>query len=118
MPPDLSTTNLWLGVLATVAVLELAALVVAGVFAYRAWRRVEAAIDRIDEQRIAPLTARAHEVLDDVQQKLASVDSTVDAVRTSVRSRFWPVIGLARAVSASVERMRTPGTTGGAAGPT
>jgi len=107
MSPDLGTTNQWLGILAAVAVVELAAMLIAGLVAYRAWRRVEAALTRIEAEQIAPLTARAHELLDEMQGRLASVDRTVDVVRSSVRSRFWPVIGLARAVSAGVGRLRT-----------
>jgi hypothetical protein len=64
---DLTTTNLLLGILATVSLLE--ALVVIGLFAggIFVFRRMMIAFARIEERQIAPAAKRVNEILDDVK---------------------------------------------------
>lgn len=81
---DLTTTNLFLGILAGVAVVELLALITAGVMMRRAWQRgverVDAFERRLDvfeqraEQMMAPLAARAGAIMDHVERVSARVD--------------------------------------------
>lgn len=106
MGNDLGTTNLWLGILAGVAVIELLALIVGGIVAYRAWRRIDAMLGRLEAQQIAPLATRAHGLMDDLQARLEQVDRTVESLRVGVRGRVWPLVGLARAVRAGIGTLR------------
>ena len=67
MPADLTTTNVLLGILATVSVLE--ALVVIGLFAGGVimFRRMMGAFAHIEEHQIAPAAKRVNAILDDVK---------------------------------------------------
>ena len=67
MTVDLTTTNVLLGVLATVSVLE--ALTVVGLLAggFVMFRRIVTLIEQIDERRIAPAAAKLNAILDDVK---------------------------------------------------
>ena len=67
MPVDLTTTNVLLGILATVSVLE--ALAVVGLFigGYLLFRRMMTLIQGIEERQVAPAAARVNAILDDVK---------------------------------------------------
>lgn len=73
MATDLSTTNILLGILAAVSLLE--AVAVLGVFAagFLIFRRLMQVIDAIEERQVAPAVARLNAILDDVK----GVTSTV-----------------------------------------
>jgi hypothetical protein len=67
MSGDLTTTNILLGILATVSVLEVLAVI--GLFALGAIavRRVMHALARIEERQLAPATERITHILDDLK---------------------------------------------------
>ena len=67
MAIDLTTTNVLLGILATVSVLE--TLAVAGLFVcgYLLFRRMMTLIEGIEERQVAPAAARVSDILDDVK---------------------------------------------------
>ena len=67
MTVDLTTTNVLLGILATVSVLEV--LAVAGLFAggFIMFRRLMNVITELEERRVAPAAARLNDILDDVK---------------------------------------------------
>lgn len=67
MTVDLTTTNVLLGILATVSVLE--ALAVVGLLAggFVMFRRVMKLLAEIEERRVAPAAAKVYEILDDVK---------------------------------------------------
>jgi hypothetical protein len=73
MSLDLTTTNVLLGILAAVSVLE--AIAVLGVFLGAAfvYRRLMKTIDGIELRHVAPATVRVNAILDDIK----SVTSTV-----------------------------------------
>src|SRR5882672_9501095 len=113
MEANLATTNLWLGIMAAVSVLEALLLVGVGIAAFVLYRRVT---DRIVgfEQRVAPTMARVNAILDDVKDVTAKVreetdrvdhairatmdrvDDTADRVRSNVRAKTSKIIGLVR----------------------
>jgi len=67
MAIDLTTTNVLLGILATVSVIEALAFVGVFVGGYLLFRRVMALIKGIEERQVAPTAARVNDILDDVK---------------------------------------------------
>jgi len=67
MTVDLTTTNVLLGILATVSVLE--ALSVVALFAggFMMLRRLMTLIEAVEQRQVAPMTARVNAILDDVK---------------------------------------------------
>ena len=67
MAPDLTTTNVLLGIMAAVSLLEalaLLALIGGGLLLYRRMTRL---IAGIEERQVTPVTARVNAILDDVK---------------------------------------------------
>ena len=89
MTVDLTTTNVLLGILATVSVLE--ALAVVGLLAsgFIVFRRLMKLIDSIDERRVAPAAAKVNEILDDVKH-ITGVASRA-AERADRMTGWWRV---------------------------
>jgi hypothetical protein len=91
MAPDLTTTNVLLGIMAAVSLLEgLAALgaMLAGLLVYR---RVMQVVSSIEERQIAPAAARVNAILDDVKgvtstirQKAGRLERLVDWVLDAI----------------------------------
>ena len=73
MAPDLTTTNVLLGVMAAVSLLE--AMAVLGVLlgGFLMYRRVVQVVESIEERQVAPAVTRVNAILDDVK----GVTSTV-----------------------------------------
>lgn len=125
MTVDLSTTNLLLGILAAMSVLQGLAFAAAGIFAYRVYRQVMATIAELEARQVAPLTARVNEILADVKsisaringqvarvdetlsETLERVDETTDRVRTSVREKSRRALAVLRGLRAMVEAALT-----------
>jgi len=85
MPLDLTTTNVLLGIMAAVSLLEalaVIALVGAGVVFYR---RLLRAIAGIEERQIAPTVARVNTILDDVKGVTSVVKQAADGADAGVR---------------------------------
>ena len=117
---DLQTTNIALIVMAVVSVLE--ALVVIGIAigAFVAYRRVMALVNELESRHVAPLTAKANGILDDVKAITATaqlqaervdhaiagtmerVDETAGRVRHSVLEQLARISGLVRGARAAV----------------
>ena len=94
---DLSTTNILLGIMAVVSLLEALALIVViggGVLLYR---RLCKLLAGIEERQIAPVAARVSAILDDVKGVSATVKGATDAADSSVRGGLaWVVRTLGR----------------------
>lgn len=73
MPPDLTTTNVLLGIPAAVSLLEAAGVV--GVFlgAFLIYRRVMQVVESIEDRQVAPAIARVNAILDDVKDVTSTV---------------------------------------------
>lgn len=105
---SLSTTNMWLGILAVVSLLEFLMIVGAGLFAYKMYKQVMTTVETIERVHVAPLRARVDGILDEVQIVTEKVkhaqESVSDALRhvtgtgtmvvETVRSKAWPIIGV------------------------
>jgi hypothetical protein len=85
MATNLATTNLFLGVMAAVSLLE--ALAVLGVFAaaFMVFRRLMQVINAIEERQVAPAVARLNAILDDVKGVTATVKDEAERVDRVVR---------------------------------
>jgi hypothetical protein len=73
MAASLTTTNVLLGIMAAVSVLE--ALAVIGIFlgAFLLYRRLVRVIGGIEERQIAPVAARVTAILDDIKDVTSTV---------------------------------------------
>lgn len=118
---DLGTTNLFLGVLAVVSLIELIGLVVAAFFAYRLYARAYALVEGLEDRQVAPAMSRVNAILDDVKDVTAKVheetervdqairgtidrvDETADRVRANVRVRANWVLGLVHGTRVAIE---------------
>src|SRR5438093_8248178 len=84
MAIDLTTTNLLLGILAAVSVLEALGLIGLFVGALLLARRLRKALEDIEARQIAPAAARVNAILDDVQGVTTTVRCRVEGVNESV----------------------------------
>ena len=121
MESQLGTTNLFLGIIAAVSVLQAVLVIGAAVGGFIAYRRVMALLASLQEQQIAPAMIRVNAILDDVRSvsgkvraetervddaihsTIDRVDHTVDRVRWNVRARTSRIIGLVRGARVALE---------------
>jgi hypothetical protein len=123
MDGELATTNLLLGIMAAVSVLEALLIIGVGVGAYLVYRRVLMLVEGVEQRQIAPAMARINAILDDVKgvslkmkeetervdrairTTMDRVDDTADRVRTNVRAKTSRIVGLIRGVRVAIESM-------------
>ena len=121
MSAELGTTNLLLGIMAAVSVLEALVIIGIGVAGFMVYRKVMALVDSgltlaqgIEARQVAPAMMRVNAILDDVKNVTATVkqetdrvdhaihttidriDDTADRVRTNVRAKTSAVVGAIR----------------------
>ncbi len=121
MSGELGTTNLLLGIMAAVSVLEALVIIGIGVAGFMIYRKVMALVDSgltlaqgIEARQVAPAMMRVNAILDDVKNVTATVkqetdrvdhaihttidriDDTADRVRTNVRAKTSAVVGAIR----------------------
>jgi hypothetical protein len=124
---NLSTTNLLLGILAAVSVIELLGLIAAGLFGYRMYTQVMQLVEGIEERQVAPAMARVNAILDDVKTVSTTVheetervdhairdtfdrvDETAERVRANVQTRAGRVVGLVRGIRVAIETFLSGG---------
>ena len=121
MQPDLGTTNLLLGIMAVVSVLEALVVVGMGVAGWIMYRRVAELVNGLEERYIVPLRARVDAILDDVKgvtekvkdetdrvdhairATIDRVDDTADRVRATMRAKTSRIVGFIRGVRVAIE---------------
>jgi len=121
MQPDLGTTNLLLGVMAVVSVLEALVVIGMGVAGLIMYRRVMELVNGLEARHIVPLRARVDQILDDVKgvtekvkeetdrvdhairTTMDRVDDTADRVRANVRAKTSRIVGFVRGIRAVIE---------------
>ena len=121
MSGQLGTTNLLLGIMAAVSVLEALVIIGMGVAGFMVYRKVMALVDSgmtlaqgIEARQVAPAMMRVNAILDDVKNVTATVkqetdrvdhaihstidriDDTADRVRSNVREKTSAVLGAIR----------------------
>lgn len=96
MAPDLSTTNVLLGIMAAVSILEalaLLALIGGGLLFYR---RLTQLLAGIEERHVAPVSSRVNAILDDVKGVSSTVKGATDLADSSVRWGLTRLLQLVR----------------------
>jgi hypothetical protein len=139
--PNLDTTNLLLGIMAAVSVLEALLLIGMGIGGFMAYRRVMQLVNDLEARQIAPLREKVDGILVDVKTVTARVsqqtervdhaisgtihrvDETADRVKGSLRDKVNQAVGVARGIRAVItsflgndtdEPVRRPGDVYGA----
>ncbi|HWF86015.1 MAG TPA: hypothetical protein VG222_14250 [Vicinamibacterales bacterium] len=123
MAGDFATTNLLLGIMAAVSVLEALVLIGIGVAGLLVYRRVMDLLTHMEQRQVAPAMARVNAILDDVKGVSATVkaetervdtaihstmdriDDTADRVRSNVRAKTSRLVGVVRGVRVAIEDM-------------
>ena len=77
---DLSTTNLLLGIMAAVSVLQGLVLIGAGVAGFLAYKRVTQLVTDLEARQIAPLREKVEAILGDVKTVTARVSQQTERV--------------------------------------
>ena len=90
---SLTTTNVLLGIMALVSVLEALALIALLGGGFLLYRRMTRLIAGIEERQIAPVTARVNAILDDVKGVTSVVKQVTTGAEAGVR---WGVARLLR----------------------
>jgi len=123
----LGTTNLILGIIATVSVLEALVLIGLGVGGFMAYRRVMDLVNGLEQRHVAPAMSRVNAILDDVKAvsvkvkeetervdqairtTMDRVDDTADRVRWNVRAKTSRIVGFVRGARVAIESILTHG---------
>jgi uncharacterized protein YoxC len=123
MSAELGTTNLLLGIMAAVSVLEALAIIGLGIAGYMVYSRVMELVNGLETRQIAPTMARVNAILDDVRdvttkvkqetervdqaihRTMDRVDDTADRVRSNVREKTSRIIGFVRGLRVAMESM-------------
>lgn len=121
MEANLGTTNLLLGIMAAVSVLEALLILGVGVACFIVYRRVMTLVEGLETRQVAPAMARVNAILDDVKGVTAKVkeetervdmairttmdrvDDTADRVRSNVRAKTSRVVGFVRGLRVALE---------------
>ncbi len=115
---DLHTTNVLLGIMAAVSVLEALLIIGMAVGGFLAYKRVMQLVTDLEARQIAPLRLKVDAILADVQSVTARVsqqservdhaisgtmgrvDETAERVKGSVRDKVSQAVGVVRGVRA------------------
>jgi hypothetical protein len=128
MEPNLGTTNLLLGIMAAVAVLEALVIVGIGIAAFVIYRRATELMATLEARHIGPVMIRVNAILDDVKgvtskvkeetervdyaihSTMDRIDDTADRVRSNVRAKTSRLIGMVRGARVAIEAMLHAGS--------
>lgn len=123
MPADLDTTNLLLGIMAAVSILEGLLIVAMGVGGWIAYRRFTTLVAGLEERQIAPVLTRVNDILDQLQiitrtvrtdtervehairHTMGRVDNTAHRVRADVRAKTSWIVGTIRGVRVALREI-------------
>lgn len=114
---NLDTTNLLLGIMAVVSVLEAVVLIGVGVMTYRFYTHAMQTVREVEARQIAPLVARVNtlmtrmdgilvdvkDVTSRVSNRTERVDTAIRNTTSSVSSRVHRVLTLVHSARAAVD---------------
>jgi len=119
----LGTTNVMLGIMAAVSVIEALVIIGLGVAGYLVYKRVMTLVAGLEERQVAPAMARVNAILDDVKvvtekvkeeaervdsairTTMDRVDDTADRVRSNVRAKTSRIVGIVRGARVALEHI-------------
>jgi uncharacterized protein YoxC len=104
MVVDLTTTNVLLGIMAAVSVLEGIALIAGGFMGMRMYREMREQIQAIEQRHLVPLTAKVLPLVDRASPIMDEAKALTAEAR-AVTAQASPLIDDARALMKSVQRM-------------
>jgi len=117
---DLHTTNILLGIMAAVSVLEALSIIGLGVGAFVAYKHVMQLMTDLEQRQIAPLREKVEDILGDVKAVTARVseqtervdhaitgtidrvDETAERMKSTVRDKVYQAVGVVRGVRAVI----------------
>src|SRR5919197_5024059 len=102
MSGELGTTNVLLGIMAAVSVLEALVIIGVGVAGFMAYRRVMTLVEGLEHRQVAPAMSRVNAILDDVKGVTAKVKEETERVDTAIRSTIDRVDDTAHRVGSTV----------------
>lgn len=123
MGSQLGTTNLLLGIMAAVSVLEALAIVGIGIAGFMVYRKVMELVNGLEVRQVAPAMLRVNAILDDVKvvsakvkeetervdqaihSTMGRIDDTADRVRSNVRAKTSRFVGFVRGLRVAIEGM-------------
>jgi hypothetical protein len=123
MEGQLATTNLLLGIMAAVSVLQALVIIGVGIAAWSVYRRVTEIVSGLEQRQVAPAMARVNAILDDVKGVTAKVreetervdqairttmdrvDDTAERVRSNMRAKTSWVVGIVRGLRVTIEEL-------------
>ena len=123
MEPNLGTTNLLLGIMAAVSLLEGLVIIGIGVAGFVMYKRVSELVSTLEAKHVAPAMVRVNAILDDVKDvtntvraetervdhaihsTMDRIDDTADRVRSNVRVKTRRIIGVIRGARAVIEAL-------------
>jgi len=123
MAGELATTNLLLGIMAAISVLEGLVIIGAGIAGFMAYRHVMEVVSGIETRQVAPAMVKVNAILEDVKAVSARVkeetervddaihstmdriDNTADRVRSNVRAKTSRFVGFVRGLRVAIEGM-------------
>ena len=126
MAGELGTTNLLLGIMAAVSLLQALLLIGAGIAGWTLYQRVTALLADLEQRHVAPVMSTVNAILDDVRgvtttvkeetervdyalrSTIHRVDDTAGRVRSNVRAKTSRVVGFVRGVRVAIETMLRP----------
>jgi len=124
---NLDTTNVLLGIMAGVSVLEALVLIGIGIGGFMMYRRVMHLVEDLEARQIAPIREQVDAILGDVRTVTARVshqtervdhaiagtihrvDETADRVKGSVRDKVNQAVGMVRGIRAVIISMMNNG---------
>jgi esterase/lipase len=123
MGGELATTNLLLGIMAAVSVLEGLVIIGVAIGGFMAYKKVMEVVNGIEARQVAPAMAKVNAILEDVKAVSAKVkeetdrvdhaihstmdriDNTADRVRSNVRAKTSRFVGFVRGLRVAIEGM-------------
>ena len=123
MSGEFGTTNLFLGIMAAVSVLEALLFIGVAIGAVLVYRRITDLLAGLETRQVAPAMVKVHSILEDVKGVSSKVreetervdqairttmvreDDTAGRVRSNVRAKTSRVVGFVRGVRVALESM-------------
>jgi len=86
MVVDLTTTNVLLGIMAVVSLLEGIALIVAGMMGMRMYRQLSEQIQAVEQRHLVPLTNHVLPLIDDAKKLAVQASPVIDEAKVVMQS--------------------------------